>query len=90
MDGQAADGLDSTWLDRALAVLPPHELTYQQGWDLAAAEVARGGAQAAVLLRPVSVDQIAATGRGGERMPPKTTFFWPKLRTGLVFREVDG
>jgi uncharacterized protein (DUF1015 family) len=89
IDGQAPDGLDSTRLDRALAALPPHELTYQHGWDLAAAEVARGGAQAAVLLRPASVDQIAATGRGGERMPPKTTFFWPKLRTGLVFREVD-
>jgi uncharacterized protein (DUF1015 family) len=34
------------------------------------------------------VEQIASTGRGGERMPPKTTFFWPKPRTGFVFREV--
>ena len=47
-------------------------------------------AQAAVLIRPATVDQIAAIGRGGDRMPPKTTFFWPKPRTGLVFREVIG
>jgi uncharacterized protein (DUF1015 family) len=90
LDADTPDGLDSSRLDKALTGLPPHELTYQHGWDLAAAAVAKGTAQAAVLLRPASVDQIAATGRGGERMPPKTTFFWPKLRTGLVFREVAG
>jgi uncharacterized protein (DUF1015 family) len=43
-----------------------------------------------VLLRPATIAQIAATGRGGERMPPKTTFFWPKVRTGLVFRQLRG
>ncbi len=85
-----SDQLDSSRLDHALATLPPHDLTYQHGWDLAAAAVAAGEAQAAVLLRPATVARIAATGRGGERMPPKTTFFWPKPRTGLVFREVDG
>jgi uncharacterized protein (DUF1015 family) len=90
IEAESPDGLDSSRLERALAALPPHELTYQHGWDLAAAAVAKGTAQAAVLLRPASVAQIAATGRGGERMPPKTTFFWPKLRTGLVFREVAG
>jgi hypothetical protein len=41
-----------------------------------------------VLLRPASVAQIEATAHGGERMPPKTTFFHPKLRTGLVFRDL--
>ena len=87
----AADqDLDSTRLDVALAALPEHELVYQHGWDLAAAAVASGEAQAAVLLRPVTVQQIAATGRGGAKMPPKTTFFWPKLRTGLVFRQLPG
>jgi uncharacterized protein (DUF1015 family) len=90
IEAEAPDGLDSSRLDQALVRLPSHELTYQHGWDLAAAAVAKGTAQAAVLLRPASVEQIAATGRGGERMPPKTTFFWPKLRTGLVFREVAG
>jgi uncharacterized protein (DUF1015 family) len=82
--------LDSSRVDAALAGLPPHEVTYQHEWELAAAAVAKGAAQAAILVRPVTVAQISETGRGGERMPPKTTFFWPKPRTGLVFREVSG
>ena len=48
----------------ALAALPPHHLTYQHGWDLAAARSRAGQADAAVLLRPVTVDQIGAVGRG--------------------------
>jgi uncharacterized protein (DUF1015 family) len=84
----ASHDLDTSRLDVALALLPPHELTYQHGWDLAASAVEKGEAQAAVLVRPATVDQIAATGHGGARMPPKTTFFWPKPRTGLVLREV--
>jgi uncharacterized protein (DUF1015 family) len=77
-------------LEPVLAKLPPHEVTYQHGWDLAAGAVLDGAAQAAILLRPATVSQIEETGQGGERMPAKTTFFWPKPRTGLVFREVGG
>ena len=44
--------------------------------------------QAGVLLRPATVAQIEATAHGGERMPPKTTFFHPKPKTGLVFRSL--
>jgi uncharacterized protein (DUF1015 family) len=68
--------------------LPAHQLTYQHGWDLATAAVTKGEADAAVLLRPATVAQIAEVGRARERMPPKTTFFWPKPRTGMVFRQV--
>jgi uncharacterized protein (DUF1015 family) len=39
-------------------------------------------------LRPATVEQIAAVSRGGVRMPAKTTFFWPKPRTGMVVREL--
>jgi uncharacterized protein (DUF1015 family) len=42
----------------------------------------------AVLLRPVSVAQIQATANAREKMPPKSTFFWPKPRTGAVFRSL--
>lgn len=86
----ATHDLDSSRLDVALASLPPHQLVYQHGWDHCAAAVASGAASAAVLLRPASVDQIAAISRGGVRMPPKTTFFWPKPRTGMVIRELLG
>jgi uncharacterized protein (DUF1015 family) len=40
------------------------------------------------LLRPATVAQIVEIARGGERMPPKTTFFSPKPRTGVVFRDL--
>ncbi len=41
---------------------------------------------AAVLIRPVGVDEIERTAREGLLMPPKSTFFTPKLLTGLVLR----
>jgi uncharacterized protein (DUF1015 family) len=85
-----AQDLDSSRLEVALAALPEHRVAYQHGVDHVAAAVESGAAQAGVLLRPASVAQIAETGRGGDRMPPKTTFFEPKPRTGMVFREVPG
>lgn len=84
----ATHDLDSSRLDVALAGLPEHQLVFQHGWDNCAAAVAAGAASAAVLLRPATVEQIAAISRGGVRMPPKTTFFWPKPRTGMVIREL--
>lgn len=43
-------------------------------------------AQSALIVRPVRTDEIAAVARAGLRFPPKSTFFVPKPRTGLVFR----
>ena len=86
----ATHDLDSSRLDVALGGLPEHHLSFQHGWDYCAAAVASGAADAAVLLRPATVEQIAAISRGGVRMPPKTTFFWPKPRTGMVVRELLG
>ena len=54
-----------------------------------AAHVAKGNADAAVLLRPVTVETIRAAAAAGLRMPEKTTFFAPKPRTGMVFRSLD-
>lgn len=85
---QAEHDLDSSRLDVALRTFPEHELSYQHGRELVAAAVDEGRAQAGVLLRPATVAQISETGRTRTRMPEKTTFFYPKLRTGLVFREV--
>jgi uncharacterized protein (DUF1015 family) len=83
-----ARDLDSARLDVALAALPTHEVAFQHGPDNVRRAVAAGDAQAGVLLRPASVAQIEATAHGGERMPPKTTFFHPKPKTGLVFRDL--
>ena len=81
--------LDTVRLDTALRALGEHQLSYQHGIDNVVDAVGSGRAQAGVLVRPATVAQIAATADGGERMPPKTTFFHPKPKTGLVFRSLD-
>jgi uncharacterized protein (DUF1015 family) len=85
--GDARD-LDSSRLDVALAALGGVDVVYQHGVDHVRHAVARGEAQAGVLLRPVTVAQILDIAHGGERMPPKSTFFFPKPRTGLLFRDL--
>ena len=83
-----ARDLDSSRLDIALASLPEHQLSFQHGVANVRSALEQGKAQAGVLLRPATVAQIEATAHGGERMPPKTTFFHPKPKTGLVFRSL--
>jgi uncharacterized protein (DUF1015 family) len=41
--------------------------------------------QAAFILRPTPIEQVRAVAAAGETMPPKSTYFFPKLLTGLVF-----
>ncbi len=43
----------------------------------------------AVLLRGTPVEQIRAVADAGLSMPPKSTFFHPKLPSGLVIHEVE-
>jgi uncharacterized protein (DUF1015 family) len=51
-----------------------------------ALEMVRSGAyQAAFLMRPTPVEQVREVAAAGENMPPKSTFFYPKLLTGLLF-----
>jgi len=84
------DDVDSAYIAHAIAGIGERiDVSYQHGAGVVADIVAKGDADAAVLLRPVSVDKIAATARARQKMPPKSTFFHPKLRTGLVFRPLD-
>jgi uncharacterized protein (DUF1015 family) len=77
--------LDGGWLETALADVRL-AVTYQHGLDETLHEVDSGRASAAVLIRPVSVAEIERTAREGLLMPPKSTFFTPKLKTGFVIR----
>jgi uncharacterized protein (DUF1015 family) len=81
--------LDSARLDHALASVENVEVAYQHGVDLVLGALSSGRAQAGVLLRPATVAQIEANAHRGERMPPKTTFFHPKPKTGIVFRDLN-
>ena len=77
--------LDGAWLEATFADTHA-EVEYQHGLTEVGAVLAAGGATAAVLIRPVSIDEIERTAREGLLMPPKSTFFTPKLRTGFVVR----
>jgi uncharacterized protein (DUF1015 family) len=56
----------------------------------AALEVAHlGKALATVLLNPTRVDQVLAVADAGDVMPPKSTYFIPKVPSGLVLRQAD-
>jgi uncharacterized protein (DUF1015 family) len=79
--------LDSARLEYALAGVN-HTVGYQHGATEVQQLVKGGTATAAILIRPVSVDEIKRTANEGLLMPPKSTFFTPKLRTGLVMREL--
>ncbi len=51
----------------------------------ALAMVRSGEYDAAFLMRPTPVAQVRDVAAAGENMPPKSTFFYPKLLTGLLF-----
>ena len=85
----AGSELDSSMVALVIAELPDHELTYLNSWQDGVQAIAEDKAQAVLLLRPASVDQIAGWAREGRRMPAKTTFFHPKPATGMVFRSLD-
>jgi uncharacterized protein (DUF1015 family) len=68
--------------------LAPEGVSYTAYADEAIAAVDRGDAAAAFLLQPVTVEQVARFAHAGETMPQKSTFFFPKLTSGLLFHPV--
>ena len=53
------------------------------------AGVTEGSAVAGYLLPPTTPDRICGVVELGERLPQKSTFFWPKPRTGMVMMPLD-
>ena len=60
-------------------------LFYARDTAEAVAMVSSGEYQAAFLMRPTPVAQVRDVAAAGENMPPKSTYFFPKLLTGLLF-----
>ena len=58
--------------------------------DEAAAGVASGALQMAFLMKPFPMDAFEDIVGQGQRLPRKSTFFYPKLPTGLVINRIDG
>ena len=48
-----------------------------------------GACSAAFLLNPTRVEQVVAVAEAGDRMPEKSTYFYPKPVTGLVLNPLE-
>jgi uncharacterized protein (DUF1015 family) len=79
------DGLDVEVVD----ALAPQGVTYTPQRGEAVAAVDRGEAEAAFLLRPTPIDDVFARAREGRVLPQKTTYFFPKLTSGLLMQPLD-
>ena len=72
-------------LDAELVDRLGHEgISYTPDWKEAVEAVDSGAAKLAVLMRPPRIEQVFAVAREGRVMPPKSTYFYPKLLSGLV------
>jgi uncharacterized protein (DUF1015 family) len=81
----SGDGLDVEIVEH----LAPAGVTYTPQRAEAVATVDRGDAEAAFLLRPTRIQDVWAVARRGETMPQKSTYFYPKLTSGLLFHPLD-
>ncbi len=88
-DGQyellEGEGLDVEVVER----LAPDGVTYTPQRAEAVATVDRGEAEAAFLLRPTRIEDVWDVARRGRTMPQKSTYFYPKLTSGLLFHPLD-
>ncbi len=64
------------------------DIGYTKNVDEAIENVKIGKYQLAILLNPTKVSEIVAIASGKERLPQKSTFFYPKLLTGLVMNKI--
>ena len=62
-------------------------LLYTRGEAEALADVDENKVQAAFFLNPTRVEEVISVAAAGEKMPQKSTYFYPKLITGLVIND---
>ena len=80
-------------MDGCLGISPEmvtagEHVSYTREINEAVAAVERGDAQAAFLLGRPTVEEIKEVSLAGDVMPQKSTFFYPKLLSGLVLRDL--
>jgi uncharacterized protein (DUF1015 family) len=90
--------LDSAILEtlvlKELARMSEEDITERRGLEYAKsipdalAQLEGGGFDVAFILRPVPIEQVRAVAETDENMPPKSTYFFPKVMTGMVFNPV--
>jgi uncharacterized protein (DUF1015 family) len=81
--------LEKLVLEEALG-LTEEDISHQRGLAYArdlgqTMELLQSGYDVAFMMRPTPVEQVQAIAAAGETMPPKSTYFFPKLLSGLLF-----
>jgi uncharacterized protein (DUF1015 family) len=85
-DGGFELSVDGNELDVQLVDRLGHEgISYTPDWEAAVRAVDEGEAAVAVLMRPTRIEDVFAVAQRGETMPQKSTYFYPKLVSGLLF-----
>ena len=79
------DGLDPEVVD----ALAPEGVTYTPSRAEAEQAVDSGDAEGAFLLRPTRIEAVWEVASRGGVLPQKSTFFYPKLTSGLLFHPLD-
>lgn len=64
-------------------------LTYTKFFEEAISSVDEGTAQCSFVLNPTKVTEIRDVASAGEKMPQKSTYFYPKMITGMVMNKLD-
>ena len=69
--------------------LAPGPVRYTPSIDEAVATVERGDAEGAFIVRPTRIEDVFRFAQAGETLPQKTTYFYPKLLSGLLFLPLE-
>jgi hypothetical protein len=65
--------------------LAPGPVSYTPSVEEAVAAVEQGRAEGAFIVRPTRIEDVFRFAQAGETLPQKTTYFYPKLLSGLLF-----
>lgn len=74
-------------LDRI--AIKSEDIIYTKDFEEVTAMVDSGQADAGLIMNPVQISQLKAIALNGEKMPPKTTYFYPKVLSGLTVYTMD-
>ncbi|MFL5760034.1 MAG: hypothetical protein ACJ789_09855 [Thermomicrobiales bacterium] len=83
--------LTSAVIQEVLALNPEqstNRISYTASAEHALKMVTSGQAQIAFLVVASTVDDLMTIAAVGDKMPPKSTYFWPKVPTGLVIHDL--
>ncbi|MBI5630267.1 MAG: DUF1015 domain-containing protein [Elusimicrobia bacterium] len=85
--GGCKSGLCVEWLGRnILGAITPDQIQYTP--DPEKAEALAHGGKTAIFVKPAPISQVRKAVKAVGLLPPKSTYFFPKIATGLVFKSL--